>query len=243
MKTTPLMIHGSCVSRDIIRVHNDLFTSVDYIARQSLISAFSEPTNPPTDWGISSKFQIKNLKGDFLSNSPERIEKGSHDAEILVIDLISEKHGVIMLESNKRVSATPTLRKTTHYKKIQNKPRAALGSAEHFELFIESINRLKRLLVDLDLFERTAVLNAPFTDTVIDGEDINHRVSAEEWNHLFTPYYGELEASGFHVFPQLPSELAKSTIRHTWGKSQNHYVDDAYTWWARQILEFKKTRP
>lgn len=242
MTTTPLLIYGSCVSRDIVRILDDTYTSGGYIARQTFISAFSRPSRRPEDWGITSKFQIKNLNGDFASNAARRIRTGAAKSDVMLIDLASEKHGIFEVGENRYVSATPTLRATPYYKKSFEGRRIPFGASEHLDLFGGAAEQLKDLLVDSGVFPYTAVLNAPFTDKVIDGPDLTGSPSAAEWNEKFSAYYDLLRELGFELFPELPTELAQSTETHSWGKSQDHYVDAAYQWWGDRIEEFKKQR-
>lgn len=66
----------------------------------------------------------------------------------------------------------------------------------------------------------------------------NLGLTAGEWNQLFPYYVNVFSENGFAVTPHPPDELILSTKKHLWKLEQDHYVDETYWFWARQVSEF-----
>ena len=226
-------IYGSCVARDVLRVVPDPFEVTGYIARQSWVSAFTPPVKAPDLSHVKSAFQARNIRGDFESNAGERLTRLAAESDIVLIDIASDRHGVAAYEGG-YVSLTPDHRRA--FKGIVPGGRMIpFGSDEHLTLFRSSMMRAAELLLDLDVLDKTYILEAPFTDRTVTGEPmVGFGETAEEINVKYKPYYNVLGAGGFQLLP-LPEELAVADHQHQWGPGQDHYADPAYHWWAEQI--------
>lgn len=65
------LVYGSCDSRDTFsELPRGEFELVDYVARQSLISAYSTPVTEQPVPRMSSRFQQRMVRGDFVSSLP-----------------------------------------------------------------------------------------------------------------------------------------------------------------------------
>src|SRR5699024_8063181 len=89
------------------------------------------------------------------------------------------------------------------------------------------------------------ILRLPFVDESTGGElvPVIQQKTGQEWNSLFIPYYQILEEIGFHLTPPLPDEFAIADSEHLWGLGPDHYIAEAYAWWAEQIMHFDEERP
>ena len=230
------LVYGSCVARDVIRVVPGPFDLAGYIARQSWVSAFTEPLQAPKISNAASTFQARNVRGDFESNAGDRIAALGKDVDVILIDIASDRHGVAAYAGG-YVSLTPD-HSRVFGGMVRGGTRVPFGGSEHLRLFVEAIRRGKDHLMDLGLFDRTLVLGAPFTPRTTNGEPIvGAAETAADINAKYGDYYGALSAAGFSI-AMLPDELAVADSQHTWGLAQDHYADPAYHWWADQIMTF-----
>ena len=91
---TNAFVFGGCVSRDIRPYLGDGWEMVEYVARQSWISAASGPTVLKGTSALTSNFQNRCLQNDIAGNGFQLIEKHRDDVDILIADLIVERLGV-----------------------------------------------------------------------------------------------------------------------------------------------------
>ncbi|MCI8341772.1 MAG: hypothetical protein HFE62_00945 [Firmicutes bacterium] len=93
-------IFGSCVSRDIFNFDmRNKFRIKTYVARQSVVSALSEPVPcNANDINLSSKFQKKAVYEDFAKETFEKFKQDNSD--YLVIDFIDERFKLIKYDNN-----------------------------------------------------------------------------------------------------------------------------------------------
>lgn len=216
----------------MLRVVPEPFEEVDYIARQSWVSAFTDPIPAPDLSHMTSELRARNVRGDFESDARERLAAKS---DIVLLDIASELNGAGAYRGG-YVSLTPDHRRAFG-RIIPGAEAIPFGSEEHFKLFRAAGMRLAELLFHLDIFDRTFVLTAPFTDRTTTGEPLSGvQETAEAINAKIRRYYQFLWAAGFQVLA-LPEELAVADPDHEWGPGQDHYTDDAYRWWADRIVE------
>src|SRR5690625_4557605 len=90
-----MLLYGSCVSRDMFEFLPEQFTLVEYVARQSMISTISPPVPLPREPALKSDFQRRMVRGDFASALGSSLHDRATEIDILVLDLIDERLGVI----------------------------------------------------------------------------------------------------------------------------------------------------
>lgn len=237
-RKTSILIYGSCVSRDIQRITNNRFNLIDYIARQTLVSAFSVPLPEPEITAVTSKFQIRSVQGDFASNAPDKLREHAAVADTILIDLASERHGVI--EFNKGLlSRTNDLFKAQLLSSGEFNKVISFNSIKHRKLFRAAALELKKLLLEEKVFRKTLIIAAPFTDESTDGSRVplSHNKNAQTINEEYSYYYHLLKSMGFAIL-SLPKHLCVTTPEHKWGISQDHYITEAYEYLANQIELF-----
>lgn len=233
-----ILIYGSCVTRDIQRVSNDRFRVLDYIARQSFVSANAPSLPDPDTSAIAGKFLAKTIASDFASNAFERIISNVRKSDVFLIDLASERHGVIPHRSS-LISRTNDLAKSGLLTSGEFKKNLAFDTPEHRKKFRAAAIRLKELLMREKAFRKTLVIATPFTDVTTDGSQVplSHGKTAEMINYEYGYYYELLRSMGFTILT-LPDHLCVANPEHKWGISQNHYVSEAYEYLADQIELF-----
>lgn len=242
MSTEPIktLIYGSCVSRDIARITEPRFEVTRYIARQSWVSAFTGPLADPGPTELTSAFQQRSLVGDFTSNAFDLIAEAAPQSDLVLLDIDCELRGVFPLDGG-YVSNTPELARSGALQSRDPGPLLKFGAAEHLELFVRAAEQLRNLLAEAGAMDRTVVVRFPFTDESTTGDSVPLLAgrSGAEWNAAYLPYYQLIEDMGFSV-SSLPTELGVSTPDHQWGIQQEHYVDDAYRWWADEVAPFSR---
>lgn len=237
------LIYGSCVSRDIVRIAEPRFAVTRYVARQSWVSASTAPLPDPGPTDLTSPFQQRSLTGDFTSNAFEVISEAAPESDLILLDIDCELRGVFPLDSG-YVSYTPELSRSGALESRNPGPLLRFGTEEHLELFTIAARKLRNVLATAGALDRTVVVRFPFTDESTTGEDVPLLAgkSGAEWNAAYVPYYELIEGMGFKT-STLPEPLGISTPDHLWGIQQEHYIDDAYRWWADDVATHAHTAP
>lgn len=234
------LIYGSCVSRDIARVLPELLKTKEYVARQSWISGFSSGIDVPDLSHVASNFQARSLAGDFASNATKIIRQYGCTADTVIVDIASDRHGIAKYEGG-FVSLTPDHQRAFGGM-IKGGVRIKFGSARHQSLFEWATRRASTFFERHGLKEKVLVIQAPFTDTTSSGVPmVKTRLTAEQINEAYQPYYRTFEDAGFALL-KLPEDLAIADPGHAWGLAQDHYISAAYEWLAREIQAFSSAR-
>lgn len=236
------MIYGSCVARDIVRVIPGRFGLVHYAARQSWISAASKPLKRPSGIELGS-FSTRSIVGDFLSNIPATIRKFGDTADVILIDIASDRHGVYPVAES-FISNTGELRRARLLRTLSHGPLIEFGSREHQRLFKLAAAKVKRTMVAAGVFDKALVLKIQFAGKSNDGTPmpLARGLTSDEVNAKYEHYYQIFEDLGFQVTPTPPKELQVANSEHKWGLQQDHFIDSMYAWWADQIDEFVSVR-
>lgn len=233
-----VLIYGSCVTRDIQRISDNRFRVLDYIARQTFVSADAPPLPAPDTSTVPGKFLGRSITGDFTSNAMERIKTNVRKSDAFLIDLASERHGVIPYGGS-LISRTNDLLKSGLLTPREFNKHIPFNTSEHRKKFRAAALNLKRLLMQEKSFRKTLIIATPFTDEATDGSRVplSHHKTADMINEEYAFYYDLLKGMGFAIL-SLPDHLCKTTPDHLWGISQNHYVSEAYEYMADQIELF-----
>lgn len=230
-----VLVYGSCVSRDLVAIHRDKMECVDYIARQSWISATSSPETPIRDNSLTSNFQQEMLAGDFLSDAPERITEQFDSCDIILLDIVDDRFGIYPLRES-FVTPSAEFASSGIRPSLPLGKHIAFGSDEHFDLWTSSARILRDKLGSN--INRAFLLEVEFTDRSLDSSVVPKALgkNSSDWNQEYSRYYAFARSIGFQVM-NLPSKLAISTKYHQWGIAPFHYVEAAYGWWLDRILE------
>ncbi|MFZ3454791.1 DUF6270 domain-containing protein [Arthrobacter sp. 7Tela_A1] len=233
-----IFVYGGCVTRDAFEHMKDRHSLVQYVARQSLISAASKPTKSLSMDSLGPDFQNRSVRGDLDSSLHRLIRKTASRTELFIFDILSERLGVYRLPGGTYITKSVELAKTGLIKTL---PRSAsvikFGTEEHFELWKPAADALLDTLKNAGLFNRTLLFEVPWTNVTDTGEEVPR---FRGWDaayaaDLYARYYSYLRALGVRV-ATIPEQLAVSTLQHKWGPSPYHFVDEAYLWMKEEVL-------
>ena len=235
--TTGVLIFGSCVSRDTFAFLPDSFRLLSYVARQSAISVGAPAAGVQERLTrLPSSFQDRVVRGDVRGDFLETVERLSPKVDLLLIDLIDERGGVVHVNGG-YVTKLAELWNAGGAAATARGRRIAFATDDHFALWSAATHRIAERLRALDLFDRTLVLRTPWASTMPSGADVpvpSWMTRPDTANAQYVRYFAHLEALG-HRIVSLPESQAQSTESHRWGPSPFHYTDEAYTFLAAEI--------
>lgn len=231
---TRIFIYGSCVSRDSFEYFDkERFQLVEYVARQSLASAFASPAQPLLDTAaLDSQFQRRVLELDAASALPERLDAMASGIDILLWDLFDERLGYY--EQPDGAVATNTVELIRWTRETGNEPSArlvAFGSREHLTTFVRRLHDFAALLDRTGLRDRLVLVAPSWASRTETGSmtPSSFGLSAARANLLVLPY---LQAVHDVVRPGLvispPASLTQAATDHQWGVAPFHYVPAVY---------------
>ncbi|WP_404290829.1 DUF6270 domain-containing protein [Glutamicibacter arilaitensis] len=228
------LVYGSCVSRDLTRIDKIRFETLHYTARQSWISAYSDPRTAPKI-ELFSAFQKRMLENDFQSSGRQVLTSTRPlTSDVIILDLIDERLGVLPYQGS-WITYSNELDKTKIIDKSELQDLVEFGSDTHFSLWKDAAFQVR---ADLDVhIHKVFVLAAKFAEHTDDGKNLQkfRDIPAASWNLKYQRYYDELEKLGFQLVSQ-SSELTKASEAHLWGATPFHYVDEAYKNFGDKIL-------
>lgn len=232
-----LFLYGSCVSRDSYDfLDRGEFKLLDYVSRQSIISTYG-PADPAVldAADMSSKFQIRNSRGDFVGDLWDRMAPALNDVDLIVWDIIDERNGVVETSDGGYVTFTYDLHRAKVFASMEAAGtfvrRIPFGTDEHFELWCASVDRFYDDLVSRGLADKLRLIVAPWALHADDGGVPNHWAlgpTPAEANDLFVRYYDYLTVARGIACIDLPVSAAVTRRDHKWGPASYHYVDSAY---------------
>lgn len=233
-KTTDVFIYGSCVSRDSFEyLDMDRFQLVEYVARQSLASAFAGPGEPAFDTStLESQFQRRVLDLDAASGLPRQLRSAADTVDLLLWDLFDERLGYYARPDGTVVTNTVELIRWSRETGLEPSGRLVpYGSREHLRAFTRRLEDFRTLLDETGLRDRV-VLVAPSWARVTETDDrtpSSFGITAQRANVLTLPY---LQAVRDTVQPGLiispPLALTRAASDHQWGIAPFHYVPEVY---------------
>lgn len=240
-------VYGSCVARDTVGLASgDRFALVEYVARQSLLSADSDASaHFPQDVDIESPFQERMMSGDFAGNVVARIEGAAAETEALLWDLTDERHGVHLFDDGSVITRSIDLIRQEQVLAIAEQGRhIPFGVDEHYEAWAARADVFADRLRQMGLFERTIVLQVPWALVTSEGRPTPWSMGwrARDANEAYRRYYEHLRGLGLTVIELQPLAVLADP-EHQWGLAPFHYTQETYDEVARQIFEVTESQP
>lgn len=240
-------IYGSCVSRDTFeRLPSREFELLQYVARQSLISATAPPTSRPTPHiETSSDFQRKMLEGDWHGSLLPLLREHADTIDLLLWDLCDERLGLRRLElaAPRRQYAVVTRSvdgmRAGVDEQLQSAPIIPFGSRKHRLLFLRSLRAFTDELITLGLLSKTLVL-APAWATLTQAGTLapsSFGLQPARANRIYEDYYSAVR----HVTQVPVAHLSPAHVQadheHPWGAAPFHYTEATY---GRLVTEVRR---
>ncbi|WP_129787064.1 DUF6270 domain-containing protein [Promicromonospora panici] len=239
MSKTRVFIYGSCVSRDTFE-HLDpkQFELVEYVARQSVLSATTRPVEsvaPPT---LTSRFQQRMVTGDFQSSLRPLLAQHAADIDVLLIDLTDERLGVYLLPDGTVVTRSVELIESGAEQLLPpGAQHVAFGTQQHYEYWSGAIRALGETIRTTLPRAAVALLDIPWAEWSESGQQTpdSFGVGAAQANPVFRSYVEvAAQALGAHVIALGPSEVM-SGPHHPWGDAPFHYAEGVYLEAVRRL--------
>lgn len=227
-----VFIYGSCVARDALDpLIPDEVTILGYIARHSLLSDGSDASYKlPDTLELTSAFTERMVRNDWSGNQLKQIFSADADIDLLLWDLIDERHGVHWFPTGELVTRSIDLVKSKPAMEvIIEQTHVPFGSDEHFEGWAEKATNFVNDLMNAQLLEKTRIIRIDWAEVAIDGQVTPRSmgIRASEANILYERYYGHLADLGVKSI-EVPTELVLAAPQHKWGIAPFHYIPEVY---------------
>lgn len=148
MRKTRVFIWGSSVSRDTFdHFDPDEFDLLDSVTGQSALSAYTLPVSLTTPPEHDSEEFRRELRDDFLSSLRTSLASRTHDVDLLLIDLVDERHGVFLLPDGTVATRTDAFERAGGPSLLpQGSHFLPFGSPKHFEYWSDAVSTLGGLV-------------------------------------------------------------------------------------------------
>lgn len=227
------MLHGSCVSRDILDFDKEeSIKLVSYSARSSLATLGSENVSKsiPDHYynalnNIDSNFQRRMVASDFSNKFIQSI--ANNNCELLLIDLIDERFHLAKIK-NKSVT------RSSEFLKSGIKPDRLIDtySEEYLEEWYKGVDHLFSKIDEifgLDFIRINKVYWATVATESIDTDKLVANNATEKNNDKLDLMYKYIERNlPSKCIIDIPKSLLVADSSHKWGLAPFHYIDDYY---------------
>ena len=221
-----VLIHGSCVTRDAFALAEEpRFKLVDYYARSCLASAFASRGLVEVDTStIASSFQRRMVERDLGKHFSQRLR--DIDAEVIVVDLVDERHDVFVDRSGGTGTRSAELLQAQGL--APDLLRVASGSADFLLAWEAGRRRFMEEARGAGVLDRIVVHEALWAERCADGTSFDYDAVAAA-NHLLQFMYARLRRDlAEEQFLRVPERFVLGDPDHRWGRSPVHYVPEYY---------------
>lgn len=241
-------IYGSCVSRDTFeRLPAGEFKLLQYVARQSLISALAPPSSHPVPRiDTTSDFQRRMLEGDWNGSLLPLLREQADSIDLLLWDLCDERLGLRQLELDGPRGHAMATRSVDGIRagvdeQLLNSPLISFGTTKHRLLFLESLRTFADHLRQFGLLSRTLMLAPAWATRTSAGvaTPSSFGLLPGRANRLYADYYATVRY--VTRIPLLTTD--KETLaddNHPWGVAPFHYTEEVYSSLTHAILHTAK---
>jgi hypothetical protein len=233
-----VLIYGSCVSRDTFEfLDPSRYSLLRYIARQSLISAFSPADVDDLDLGaLSSPFQRRMVLGDIAGSLAQDLFDLGDRTDLILWDLCDERLGVYRHTSGAVVTRSVELVRSGAELRFATWEHIPFGTDDHFALWDEALSRFVVLLEEATLARKVLLLAVPWAARTGRGAatPASFGLRASQANRLYARYNDAVQARGIAVVG-LSAKTVRADDDHKWGVAPFHFGADVYTRLAGQI--------
>ncbi|MGL6149763.1 MAG: DUF6270 domain-containing protein [Aeromonas sobria] len=246
-KKMSVSIFGSCDSRDVIRVYDEINSDAEnvniqsYIARNSISAAMSKPIDiEEHDLLFDSQFIKKSVSLDLSKQAFKEILlslKNSDD--ILLLDFMDERFDLLCVEDS-HVTLSWDYRKTQHYNKSKHLPAIAFDAAEKKEMTLDCLKKLIFECAKKISINNIFILNLPMATHFIEHEKElffdEGKYQISRYNNFVRDVFSVIQETidGINVISP-PSWMVYGDKDHLWGAHPYHYNKLLYLYVASEI--------
>ncbi len=229
MSQTRVFIWGSCVSRDTFGyLPQDEFTLLQYVARQSAISAATPPVTLQEPPVLESPFQQRQVVGDFISSLVPTVQREGEKIDLLLLDLTDERLGTYLLRDGTVLTRSYEFLKAKAHEQLPwGTEHLEFGSFSHRARWTTAITTLAPQLREAAPNARIVLLDVAWAARTDAGATTpaSFGVSARKANRLYPRYVATAaQALGAEVVRVPPSDAVGATT-HPWGEAPFHYTE------------------
>lgn len=225
-------VYGSCVSRDSFEfLDKSQHQLLGYTARQSLISATSSPYLAEAQAGtLESRFQIRNLQGDFDGSIFGTLLDVADQADYIFWDLTDERLGVIKVSDAAYITRSVELIQSGLIGGIDEADWIKFGSDRHFALWQEAVRKFAKFSDTHSVQSKLVLFNIPWSMSDDTGAPLPRAwdMFPDEANNHLARYVAAVREHMEVNYIELPWEMARSSATHKWGLAPYHYLDRVY---------------
>lgn len=239
--TLRVFIYGSCVTRDAVEFWDpEKISMAGYIARQSLISANSAPSQAEAFRlsQIESSFQRRMLRGDVESSLLPTLIAQRDDYDVILWDLTDERNGVQRLPDGGWVTRLRNFQKEQLFR---GKLGEVIGpdSDAYAELWLRSLSSFLERLAQEGLRDRLVLNDTRWAATDEKGSAFTETELALN-AHL--PWMaGAIRAAGVPSIAPHPEAVIASSD-HKWNRAPFHYVRQTYDSMSAELVALRTPR-
>jgi len=225
---TGVWILGSCVTRDALAEDSEGFELIEYWARTSLGSAFSERSVDSVEFAkIASPFQRRMVEADVKKLLPSRLENAKSD--LYVVDFIDERFDLYEAPGGGLCTLSNELLSSGFA--CEGGRVIASGSDEFYSLWERGWRKLVSTLSREWHLDRLRIHKAYWSTSNEDGSGFptypnEHIVAANAF--LDRLYARVTQDVPRHQVVECPRNLIVGAAGHRWGASPFHYVTPYY---------------
>lgn len=198
-----------------------------YVARSSFISAATSPIES-AEPKLPSAWQRRMVLDDVSSRSFQRLIDAEAHSELLLIDLVDERLGVLEVGDNQYVTNSAEFKASGIAERLPSRRQINFGSEEHFALWLVGALSLAEQLTERNAINKALLIETWFAESDAKGVPIPPfwGISATTWNQNYQRYFAAMRELGFATY-RLP-ETVRSDPNHRWGPAHYHYEESVY---------------
>lgn len=216
------------------------FELVRYIARQSLISAYSQPATALPVPDLASNFQRTMLTNDFRSSLRAELEECVGDVDLVLWDLTDERLGVLELPGGAFVTRSVEMLQNPGAVPLPAETRCVpWGTKTHKALWRRALSQFVEDLSRLGMANKTRLLNVPWATRDAEGRPApqSFGLDARRANKVMGWY---ARTASKRLRPEqllVPSHDVPilADPQHKWGLAPFHYSPEVYSDLAKQV--------
>ncbi|MFC8598264.1 DUF6270 domain-containing protein [Isoptericola sp. NPDC057191] len=241
-----VFVYGSCVSRDTFEhLDPDRFELVQYVARQSALSAYTRPVTLVDPPRLDSPFQQRMVSGDFASSLQTLVPEAAHQTDVVLVDLVDERLGAYVLPDGSVVTrSTELVGSGAEHHLPAGSQHLPFGSEQHYQYWVQGIAAVGALVRQHMPHAAVLLLDVPWAERSEAGAATpsSYGTEAREANALFGRYTAAAAQALDATRVALDPEDVVSSPAHPWGDAPFHYAAGVYRRLADLVVGAVGTR-